>query len=194
MPARPGVTQVMEAEILDPGFGEGPRKNSRIGLLFTSALVGRVKTLIPLARAFSTSSASLLSGTTREEHDLEASALTQAVECLRSTLSQVSVRISALRMPVARAKAADIPHPVLRQGHDEGAGLLAGQEPHADGRLPVVAGNGRTAKSLHLLAHVEQRPQGGDVPILGALRCGVLPRGAVAHEVRGQVVRDDVAC
>ena len=75
-----------------------------------------------------------------------------------------------------------------------GAGLLAGQEPNANRRLPVVAENGRAAKPLHLLAHVEQRPQCGDVPILCALRCGPLHRGAVAHEVRGQVVKDDVAC
>lgn len=104
MPARPGVPQVMEAEILDTGCGEGPGKNSRALTCFTGAPVGRVKTLTPLGRAFSTSSASLLSGITRAEPDLEASALIHAVERLRYTLSQVSVRISALRMPVARAK------------------------------------------------------------------------------------------
>jgi hypothetical protein len=66
----------MEAEILDTGCGEGPGKNSRASTCFTGAPVGRVKTLTPLGRAFSTSSASLLSGTTRAEPDLAASALT----------------------------------------------------------------------------------------------------------------------
>lgn len=40
MPARPGVPQVMDAEILDTGCDEGPGKNSRASTCFTGAPVG----------------------------------------------------------------------------------------------------------------------------------------------------------